>query len=142
MVVLNAGNGACVIHLELHVYNNGFFKNFPNYTDYVTPLNGAYLLILTAFIIGGIWTCCVLGKRGRHTDGVPYQELEMGQHPDSLSGDGNVETAEGWDQGWDDDWQESKAVKSPRARRNGNVTSNGLTSRSSNRDGWENNWDD
>lgn len=84
----------------------------------------------------------MLGKRGRHADGVPYRELEMG-HPDSPPGNSNVETADRWDQGWgDDEWDEIKAVKSPRARRNGNVSTNGLTSRSSDRDGWENNWDD
>ncbi|PON50206.1 hypothetical protein TorRG33x02_315310 [Trema orientale] len=140
-VVLNAGNGTCVILLELPGHDNGFFKNLSNYADYATPLNGAYFLFFTVFIIGGVCTCCMLGKRGRHAGGVPYRELEMG-HPDSPSGDGDVETAERWDQGWDDDWDEIKAVKSPRARRNGNVSTNGLSSRSSDKDGWENNWDD
>ncbi|XP_062092332.1 uncharacterized protein LOC133798143 [Humulus lupulus] len=138
-VELNAGNGACIIHLELPKHNNGFSKHFSNYNDYATPLNGAYFLFFTALIIGGIWTCCcLLREKKQHTDGITYQELEMGHSSNS-----RVETAERWDQGWDDDdWDEMKAVKSPRAHRNGNVSTNGLTSRSSDTDGWENNWDD
>uniref|UniRef100_A0A803NRT2 DUF7356 domain-containing protein n=1 Tax=Cannabis sativa TaxID=3483 RepID=A0A803NRT2_CANSA len=158
-VELNAGNGACIIHLELPALDNGFlkrdngslkhdngflkhdygfFKHFSNYNDYATPVNGAYFLFFTVLIIGGMWSCCCLfGGKKRHTDGVPYQELEMGH-----SSNGHVETEEPWDQGWDDDWDEIKTVKSPMAHRNEIVSTNALTSRSSDADGWENNWDD
>uniref|UniRef100_A0A5B7BIK2 DUF7356 domain-containing protein n=1 Tax=Davidia involucrata TaxID=16924 RepID=A0A5B7BIK2_DAVIN len=137
-IVLHAGNGDCEIHMRSSAPEN-FYKQFP-YATYVTPINGAYLLFLTALIIGGTWACCKLGKRGRNLDGVPYQELEMGQQ-ESLSGM-NVETAEGWDQGWDDDWDEEKAVKSPSGNHVGNGQANGFTSRSSKSDGWGNDWDD
>ncbi|KAA8539692.1 hypothetical protein F0562_026384 [Nyssa sinensis] len=109
-IVLSAGNGDCVIHMGS-----------------------------SAMIMGGTWACCKLGKTGRNLDGVPYQELEMGQ-PESLSAM-NVETAEGWDQGWDDDWDEEKAVKSSNGNHVGNGQANGLASRAS-ISGRGNDWDD
>ncbi|KAF8402484.1 hypothetical protein HHK36_010569 [Tetracentron sinense] len=139
-IVLNAGNGDCVLQIGQSISEN-FFQRFPSYATRLTPIYGAYFLFLTALIVGGTWACCKLGKRGRQGDGrVPYQELEMGQ-PESVSAV-NVDTADGWDRGWDDDWDEEKAVKSPGGHHVGNVSANGLTSRSSNRDGWEIDWDD
>ncbi|KAK6279640.1 hypothetical protein POUND7_019907 [Theobroma cacao] len=138
-LVLSAGNGDCVLPVELLVSEGNFFLNLPYYDKLVTPVNGAYFLIVTVLIFGGSWACCMLRKRRRH-DGIPYQELEMGL-PESMAAI-EVETAEGWDQGWDDDWDEDKAVKSPVGRHVANISANGLTARSSNRDGWENDWDD
>ncbi|KAK9284100.1 hypothetical protein L1049_012360 [Liquidambar formosana] len=136
-VVLNAGNGDCMILMGASQGNK--FTWFPSYAAQVTPIHGAYLLSFTALLIGGIWACCKWGKRGRQVDGIPYQELEMGQ-PDSPLAI-NVETAEGWDQGWDDDWDEEKAVKSPGGNHGENVSANGH-SKSSNGNGWEKEWDD
>ncbi|XP_007033526.2 PREDICTED: uncharacterized protein LOC18602214 [Theobroma cacao] len=138
-LVLSAGNGDCVLPVDLLVSEGNFFLNLPYYDKLVTPVNGAYFLIVTVLIFGGSWACCMLRKRRRH-DGIPYQELEMGL-PESMAAI-EVETAEGWDQGWDDEWDEDKAVKSPVGRHVANISANGLTARSSNRDGWENDWDD
>ncbi|XP_059666847.1 uncharacterized protein LOC132312480 isoform X2 [Cornus florida] len=138
-IVLNAGNGNCTIQMGSSAPGNNFYKHFQSYAIYVTPMHSAYVIFSTGIIICGIWACCKLGKGERHLEGVPYQELEMGQ-PGSLS-TMNVET-EGWDQGWDDDWDEEKAVKSPGGNRVGNGRANGRSSRSSDNDGWGNDWDD
>ncbi|KAG6643578.1 hypothetical protein CIPAW_09G221500, partial [Carya illinoinensis] len=135
-LILNAGNGVCELPVGPPVGAN-FYVRLPSFHKLVTPVNGAYFLILTVLVFGGTWACCKLRKR-RHPGGVPYQELEMGL-PESVSAT-NVETAEGWDQGWDDDWDENNAVK-PQGLV-GSISANGLTSRSSNRDGWENDWND
>ncbi|KAF3433271.1 hypothetical protein FNV43_RR24373 [Rhamnella rubrinervis] len=132
-VLLNAGNGKCIIHLGSTVPNN-LLKNLPSYASHVTPTHGAYLFGLIAIVIGGTWACCKLAKKERQVDGIPYQELEMAQ-PDSPTAN-QMETADGWDQGWDDDWDDIKTVKSPSARQNGNASLNGFTSRSSDGDGW------
>jgi hypothetical protein len=134
-IILNAGKGECVLHWDPHV---NFYVRLPSYDKLVTPVNGAYFLILSLFVFGGTWACCKFRKK-RHHDGVPYQELEMGL-PESVTAT-NVETAEGWDQGWDEDWDEDNAVKSP-GRLVGSISANGLTSRSSNREGWESDWND
>ncbi|XP_057970744.1 uncharacterized protein LOC131159678 [Malania oleifera] len=139
-VVLNAGHGNCVLHFGSRRPPVGnFFLRHPSYSEFVTPINGAYLMLLTALVFGGTWACCKFRKRRQHGE-VPYQELEMGL-PESFS-DANVETAEGWDQGWDDDWDNDKAATSPRERHVGSISANGLASRSPNKDGWENDWDD
>ncbi|KAL3524063.1 hypothetical protein ACH5RR_016897 [Cinchona calisaya] len=74
------------------------------------------------------WTCKIerkLGRDERHLNGVPYQELEMGQQGSgSLN---NMETLEGRDQSWDDDWDEEKAVKSPGGNHIGNSHPNGVS---------------
>ncbi|KAK3010809.1 hypothetical protein RJ639_012748 [Escallonia herrerae] len=71
-----------------------------------------------------------------------YKELEMGKPAFLSSVNGNGETPESWDQGWDDDWDEEKAVKSSGTNHVGSRPAKGLTSGSSNSDGWENVWVD
>ncbi|KAL6278309.1 hypothetical protein ACE6H2_021910 [Prunus campanulata] len=140
-ITLNTGNGECELHMDPPVSDGNFFLRLPSYEKVVTPINGAYFLIVTVLIFGGTWAICKARKRKQRTGGgVPYQELEMGL-PESVSATA-VETAEGWDQGWDDDWDGDNAVKSPGAHLVGSISANGLTSRSANKDGWENDWDD
>ncbi|KAF6143044.1 hypothetical protein GIB67_041112 [Kingdonia uniflora] len=137
-IVLNAGEGNCVLHTRVQVSESNFFKNLPYYANRMTLIYGAYFLFGIALVIGAGWACCKFGKKGRRVDGkVAYQELEMGTT--GVDSAVNVGAADGWDEGWDDDWDEERAVK-PQV---GSVSANGLTSRSSsNRDGWDNNWDD
>ncbi|KAM4090795.1 hypothetical protein ACJW30_09G089300 [Castanea mollissima] len=138
-IILDAGHGECVLPVTPPGEGNSIFI-LPSYDKLLTPVNGAYFLILTVLVFGGTWACCKFRKKSPH-GGVPYQELEMGLPEESVSAI-NVETAEGWDEGWDDDWDEDNAVKSPGGRHVGSISANGLTSRSSNKDGWENDWND
>lgn len=139
-IVLNAGNGDCVLQLDPPKSKADFFHLLSFYSKQVTPIYGAYLVFLVALIFGGTWACCKLRKR-RSDGGVAYQELEMGL-PESATAVDVVDTAEGWDEHWDDDWDEDKAVKSPGGMHVGSISANGLTSRSSKKDGWEDDWDD
>lgn len=145
-VVLNAGNGDCVIHMGSPAPEDDISYHIPSdptyvkRATYVKPMHGAYLLVLIVLISGGACACFKLRKRERHLDGVPYQELEMGQ-PESLSAV-KAETGVGWDQDWDDDWDEEKAVKSPGRKHFSNGQPNGHASRPSNDDGWGNDWDE
>ncbi|WJX76867.1 hypothetical protein P8452_60240 [Trifolium repens] len=138
-LTLDAGKGDCVLHTAIPIPEPSFFLRLPSYDKILTPVNGAYFLIFTVLVFGGIWGCCCMFKKKRH-DEVQYQELEMAL-PESVSAT-NVESAEGWDQVWDDDWDDNVAVKSPAVRHAGSISANGLTSRSLNKDGWEDNWDD
>lgn len=138
-VIFNTEKGNCEILTGGAPASNGnFLRLFHTYYgSHTMRVNGTYLLLASAVIIGGAWACCKLGKRGRHVDGgVPYQELEMGERESAIN---VAETAEGWDQGWDDDWDEEKAVKSPGGN---HLSGNGLSSRSSHRHGWEDDWND
>ncbi|KAF9595766.1 hypothetical protein IFM89_003508 [Coptis chinensis] len=138
-ITLNTNPGGCVLNTGVIVSEGNFFQRIPSYANLVTPTYGAYFIILVALVVGGTWGCCMLRKKRRRGTGeVPYQELEMAL-PESASAV-NVDAAEGWDEGWDEDWDQERAVKSP--GHVGNLSANGLTSRSTNRDGWENDWDD
>lgn len=139
---MNAGNGSCTIHIASTAPEDNSEKNLQWGGANVNPTHGAYILVLMFLIGGGAWTCFELRKRGRHLDGVPYQELEMGQPEIVLAA--NVETKGGWNEDWDDDWDEEKAVKSPGGKRlrQGKANGNGVASGSSHDDGGGNDWDD
>lgn len=141
-IVLDAGNGNCTIHIASSAPEVNSGKNNEWVGTNVKPTHGAYILVLMVLIGGGVCACFKFRKRGRHLDGVPYQELEMGQ-PEPISVV-NVETEGGWDEDWDDDWDEEKAVKSPggKSLRHGKVNGNGVASRSSHDNGRGNDWDD
>ncbi|KAF7825414.1 uncharacterized protein G2W53_016578 [Senna tora] len=136
---LNAGRGNCVLHPGTRVPQEKMFPQFASHDKFLTPINGAYFLILIVIVFGGTWACWGFRNKKQH-DGVAYQQLEMA-FPESVSATG-LDNSEGWDQVWDDDWDEEEAVKSPGRPHAGSISADGLTSRSSNRDGWENNWDD
>lgn len=138
LIVLNAGDGECVF-LMGSVSNSNVFKYFSLYATHGTPVYGAYLLFLTALIAGVTWASCKSRKSERQVDGVPYQDLEMAK-PESLAAD-HVETVEVWDQDWGDKWDETEAVQSLSKHQPENGSTNGPTSRSD-KDGWENDWDD
>lgn len=138
-LTLDAGKGDCVLHTVISVPEASFFLRLPSYDKILTPVNGAYFLIFTVIVFAVTWACCCMFKK-KPRDEIPYQELEMAL-PESASAT-IVESAEGWDQVWDDDWDDNVAVKSPAVRHAGSISANGLTSRSSNKDGWEDNWDD
>lgn len=139
LIVLTAGNGTCMIRMDATKSGGDFFRHLPFYATQATPIHGVYLFLLIAVTIGGTWACCKWGRRGRVVDGVPYQELEMGQ-VDSFTAN-NVETTEGWDESWDEDWEDEETVKTPSGNHVGNGSVNGH-SRPSKKDGWENDWDD
>ncbi|CAF2129750.1 proline-rich receptor-like protein kinase PERK10 [Brassica napus] len=140
-IILDAGKGECVLHMY-PPQENTLSIHLPSYEKLVTPINGAYFLIVSVVIFGGAWGFCLCRKNRRADDnGVPYRELELSGGPgvDSVH---DVETAD-WDEGWDDDWDENNAVKSPGGAANSaRISANGLTARASNRDGWDNDWDD
>lgn len=139
-LVLNAGHGDCTLLMGYPVQPGKMaFVYFPTFDKLLTPINGVYLSVLTVAILAGFvacWKC----RKTRHGE-ARYQQLEMGSRGEA-PGAMNVEPVDVWDEGWDDDWDEENAVKSPAERHAGSISAHGLTSRTSNKDGWENDWDD
>ncbi|KAL8141048.1 hypothetical protein V2J09_007069 [Rumex salicifolius] len=133
LIILNAGNGDCNLQLGAPASKHDFSEWIPSYSELMTPIYGAYFLILITIIALSVFACCKF--KNRRQDEIPYQELEMGETQVATSAD--VEAADcGWDQGWDDDWDDDKAVKSPR----GQHPDNGHT-KPTNPSDWED-WDD
>uniref|UniRef100_A0A1D1YI02 DUF7356 domain-containing protein n=1 Tax=Anthurium amnicola TaxID=1678845 RepID=A0A1D1YI02_9ARAE len=140
-IVLNAGKKDCILHVPPPSTLAGkFFPQFSRYANHVTPVYGIYVASLTVFFAGGTWACCKFRKRGRRVDaGVAYQQLEMGTHNQS-SARADDNEMDGWDEGWnDDEWDEEEAVPRPPEKRG--VSENGVTSKSSAKNDWED-WDD
>ncbi|XP_016490785.1 uncharacterized protein LOC107810507 isoform X1 [Nicotiana tabacum] len=124
-IILDTGTGKCTIDMGRSVWQ-GYFNLPYSYTKYVTPTNGAYLLGVTALLIGGIlFICCKLRKQDRHLDGVAYQELEMGK-PELQSSIKLETNAEGWNESWDDDWDEEEAVNPPGGKNISRKLANGF----------------
>lgn len=140
MIILDAGNGKCIIHVGSVTKNGSIFKQISSYVTHLNLVSGSFLLFSIVFIIGGVWACCKMGTKERHADGVLYQELELAEHDSSPTND--LEAAEGWDQGWDDDWDDSKPVDKSSSHTKANGSSNGINTRTSDRDGWGNDWND
>jgi hypothetical protein len=142
-IILDAGKGECVLHMYVPEANT-LSIHLPSYEKLVTPINGAYFLIVSVVIFGGVWGLCLCRKNRRAGSGVPYRELEL-SGGSGLGGESvvhDVETAD-WDEGWDDDWDENNAVKSPGGAANSvSISANGLTARAPNQDGWDHDWDD
>uniref|UniRef100_A0A7N0UTR8 DUF7356 domain-containing protein n=1 Tax=Kalanchoe fedtschenkoi TaxID=63787 RepID=A0A7N0UTR8_KALFE len=117
LINLTSGNESCVIHIGLSVpegpvAEENFFQKLP-YVDQVTPIHGVILLSVTLLIISGIWACCKSRTSERQGDGIPYQELEMGQS-NSTAAVNMEDGGGGWDEVWDDDWDDDQeAIKSP-----------------------------
>ncbi|XP_024013797.1 uncharacterized protein LOC18020907 isoform X2 [Eutrema salsugineum] len=142
-IILDAGKGECVLHMDPSE-ESSLSIHLPSYEKLVTPINGAYFMIVSVVIFGGAWAFCLCRKNRRAGSGVPYRELELsgGSGLESESVVHDVETAD-WDEGWDDDWDENNAVKSPGGAANSvSISANGLTARAPSRDGWDHDWDD
>ena len=74
-VLLPDGKGKCVLLLRTPVSEEKLYLPFPSYDQLVTPVNGAYLVIFTVLIFGGMWACIKFSRRRQQGDGIPYQEV-------------------------------------------------------------------
>ncbi|XP_076945660.1 uncharacterized protein LOC143616822 [Bidens hawaiensis] len=107
-IALTTIDGDCVINAALAPAPENHYQKYSSYGIYMTPTNGAYLLILV-LTIGGVLTYFILRTRDRHVGGVPYHEIEMGNSTvENMEGN----ETENWDEGWDDQWDDEKVVKS------------------------------
>ncbi|KVI10013.1 hypothetical protein Ccrd_011592 [Cynara cardunculus var. scolymus] len=141
-IALNTRDGDCVIRAAARApAPENHFQKYPSYTTYITPQNGAYLVILLV-IVGGTLTCFKSRIQARHLDRVPYHELEMGNSPALSSQDLEDSEVENWDQDWDDEWGDEKPVKSGGENPVMVKQANGLTAKLPNSDGRRKEWDD
>ncbi|KAK9077979.1 hypothetical protein SSX86_002036 [Deinandra increscens subsp. villosa] len=107
-IALTTNDGDCVISAAAAPPLESRYQKDSSYGTYITPINGAYLVFLL-LIIGGTLTFFKLRTRGRHLEGVPYHELEMGNST-ALKMEENG--TENWDEDWNDEWDDEKPVKS------------------------------
>eukprot|EP00249_Psilotum_nudum_P008214 c21124_g1_i1 orf=472-2166(-) len=141
---IKAGNYDCTIEIPTDYIKNlaqrNFFQAFP-YPSIITPMVFVYMLVFIFVGVAAVWLWCRYGRKKRHGDSVKYQELEIGLSNQEKLGKMEEETLDGWDEVWDDDWEDTEAARSS-SRPVQNLSCNGLAARRTNKDGWENNWDD
>lgn len=141
---MNAGKGDCIIEVGIEPSLSDWMQQFPVYAKQLSPIYGVYFVFFVLLIAAGVWGCCRLRREKRAGDGVPYQQLEMGAQRHSNSEIIEESTIDGWEQDWDNDWDDEEASARPSATSpNGNISSNGLSSRSANKkNDWDIEWDD
>ncbi|KAI3809197.1 hypothetical protein L1987_25167 [Smallanthus sonchifolius] len=139
-IALTTNDGDCVINTAATAAPppENHFQKYSSYGTYITPANGAYLVILL-LIIGGILTFFKLRTRGRHLEGVPYHELEMGN---STVLNMEEDETENWDQDWDDQWDNEKPAKSGGDDHALVKQANDLITKLPNSNGRKKEWDD
>ncbi|KAI7738685.1 hypothetical protein M8C21_030787 [Ambrosia artemisiifolia] len=137
-LALTTSDGNCVISTAAAPSPENRYQKYSSYGTYITPTNGAYLVILL-LIIGGVITFYKLRTRGRHLDGVTYHELEMGN---STSVNMDENETENWDQDWDDQWDDEKPVKSSGDNHVLVKQANELITKLPNSNGRKKEWDD
>ncbi|WCJ20090.1 hypothetical protein M5689_002348 [Euphorbia peplus] len=136
-IILDAGNGKCIILVRSPELNNASHEK---YLAYLSPMYGAYFLFFSVLIAIGAWACC---KFGKNEEQIGYQGLEMEQ-PATLSAKNDEEMAAGWNRGWGgNNWEEeAEEVKSPNEHGIENAAAaNGNISKASDPDGWEKDWE-
>ncbi|XP_074572999.1 uncharacterized protein LOC141829437 [Curcuma longa] len=140
-IFIDSRNGDCTIQIGAPDSDWNLQQLLSTYEIRLTPIYGLYLLGLTVVVSGATWVCCRYRKR-RNTDssGIPYQQIEMSDQPQStVTMDSNA--VDGWDD-WDDNWDDEAATRPAEKHTSTSVSSNGLTSRTPKKDGWDSAWDD
>lgn len=128
-IVLKVAEETCKINLETAVTRN---------TGRVIPmrLTPTYMLV-PVFVLLGLAGLCVKLRRARKQDGGPaYQKLDAPELPVSVGGKKEADQPDQWDDNWGDDWDDEEAPSTP-SNSMPNLSSKGLASRRSTKDGWK-----
>jgi len=128
-IVLKVAEETCRINLDTAVTRN---------TGRVIPMRftSTYLLV-PLFVLLGLVGVCVKLRKARKQDGAPtYQKLDAPELPVSIGGKIEADQPDQWDDNWGDDWDDEEAPSTPSSSMP-NLSSKGLASRKSTKDGWK-----
>ena len=128
-IVLKVVEETCRINLATAVTRN---------TGRVMPmrLTSTYMVV-PVFVLLGLVGLCVKLRMARKQDSAPaYQKLDAPELPISVGGKKEVDQPDQWDDNWGDDWDDEEAPSTP-SNSMPNLSSKGLASRKSTKDGWK-----
>lgn len=145
-IIVNTGKGSCMLQINV---KPSLYDWIPAYSAKSTPIYGAYFMLFIIIIVGCIFACYKFSNRKREaSDGIPYQQIEMGNQTQSATGIVKERASSGWDESWDNEWDEEESTVGPsssdnRLRANGNGSSNNIPSKlnNDNKDDWDSDWD-
>ncbi|XP_051210486.1 uncharacterized protein [Lolium perenne] len=128
-IVLKVAEETCRINLDTAVTRNRG-RAIP------MRLTSTYMLV-PAFVLLGLVGLCVKLRKSSKPDGAPaYQKLDAPELPVSIGGKKEADHADKWDDNWGDDWDDEEAPSTP-SNSMPNLSSKGLASRKSTKDGWK-----
>ncbi|KAK1286533.1 hypothetical protein QJS10_CPB20g02026 [Acorus calamus] len=102
-------------------------------TTFLTRSTIIYVFLIVILVAGVAWAYAWFRQKHRHGSGFGYQKLEN-ELPVSVGWKAKSES-DGWDDNWGDGWDEEEAPMTP-SKPVANLSSKGLASRRSNKDGW------
>lgn len=147
LIILTAGNGNCTLS-----FKDLITQNLRKETVHTSQLNRStyftwkYLttavlfIILTAtLMLASVWTCISFLRRHYPSNSSKYQKLDM-ELPVSDGVKIDTEFHAGWDDSWGDSWDDEEAAKTPKTPSmpiTPSFSSQGVSSRRINKDGWK-----
>ena len=129
-IVLKVAEETCRINLDTAVTRN---------RGRVIPmrLTSTYMLVPAFVLLGLVGLCIIKLRKSSKQDGAPaYQKLDVPELPVSIEGKKEADQADQWDDNWGDDWDDEEAPSTP-SNSMPNLSSKGLASRKSTKDGWK-----
>ncbi|KAK1381676.1 High mobility group nucleosome-binding domain-containing protein [Heracleum sosnowskyi] len=147
LIILTAGNGNCSLSFkDLITQNLRKETVHTSQLNHSTYFNWSYwttavvFIILTAILLlASVWTCKILHRRHYPSDSSKYQKLDM-ELPVSDGLKMDTELHAGWDDSWGDSWDDEEAPKTPKTPSmpiTPSFSSQGVSSRRINKDGWK-----
>eukprot|EP00262_Sarcandra_glabra_P007526 TRINITY_DN20394_c0_g1_i1.p1 TRINITY_DN20394_c0_g1~~TRINITY_DN20394_c0_g1_i1.p1 ORF type:complete len:383 (+),score=76.39 TRINITY_DN20394_c0_g1_i1:180-1328(+) len=145
-IILTAREGHCNLDfrdIRTNLPNSGKKSDYslPSmYSNLITGTSAAYMFLTAVLLIGAIWACVRFWRYLRR-EGSRYQKVGLelsvsdGGKPDS-------DTNDGWDNSWGDGWDDEEAAPITPSKPVSKLSSKGLASRRSNKEGWQSSWND
>ncbi|OVA01948.1 hypothetical protein BVC80_9079g90 [Macleaya cordata] len=143
LIILSAGKGQCSLDFhDLVLHNSG--KKTSNsikfsYDDLSSRAPSIlYISLAALFLVGSVMLCVILRRRNLLPgDNSKYQKLET-ELPISGGAAKISEVTDGWDNSWgDDSWDDEEAPRTPSMPVTPSLSSKGLASRRSAKEGWK-----
>ncbi|KAF0927011.1 hypothetical protein E2562_029237 [Oryza meyeriana var. granulata] len=132
-----APNMAIVLRVAQETCNISIHRAIARETSQVMPmrLTSTYMLVPVFVLIGAVVAWIKLRRRGNQDGGPAYQKLDVAELPVSTGGKKEADHSDQWDDNWGDEWDDEAPLTPTRPMPN--LSSKGLASRRSTKDGWK-----
>uniref|UniRef100_A0A0D9WJZ9 DUF7356 domain-containing protein n=1 Tax=Leersia perrieri TaxID=77586 RepID=A0A0D9WJZ9_9ORYZ len=132
-----APNLAIVLRVAEETCNISIHRAIARETSRVMPmrLTSTYMLVPVFVLIGAVVACVKLRRTGKQDGGPAYQKVDVAELPVSTGGKKEADQSDQWDDNWGDEWDDEAPLTPTRAMPN--LSSKGLASRRSTKDGWK-----
>lgn len=147
LIILTAGNGNCTLSFKdfitqnlrketVHTsqLNHSTYFNWKYWTTAVV-----FIILAALLVLASVWTCISFRRRHYPSNSSKYQKLDT-ELPVSSGLKTDTELHAGWDDSWSDNWDDEEAPKTPKTPSmpiTPSFSSQGVSSRRINKDGWK-----